>query len=139
MASNPRIDTYFVDRDRLRADGSRRADLDQEQRRSDADLPPLVPRRRLRLLRHEYRRHQHACLHQGDRRRDGAGENLSAAAQPVVKDLVPDLKNFYAQYASMEPWLQTTTPAPEKEWIAAAGNETSRYREELATVGGDVS
>ena len=27
--------------------------------------------------------------------------------QPVVKDLVPDLKNFYAQYASIEPWLQT--------------------------------
>ena len=26
--------------------------------------------------------------------------------QPVVKDLVPDLKNFYAQYASIEPWLQ---------------------------------
>ena len=35
---------------------------------------------------------------------------------PVVKDLVPDLTNFYAQYASIEPWLQTTTPAPEKEW-----------------------
>jgi succinate dehydrogenase / fumarate reductase iron-sulfur subunit len=33
-----------------------------------------------------------------------------------VKDLVPDLNNFYAQYASIEPWLQTTTPAPEKEW-----------------------
>ena len=36
--------------------------------------------------------------------------------QPVVKDLVPDLTNFYAQYASIEPWLQTATPTPEKEW-----------------------
>ena len=27
---------------------------------------------------------------------------------PVVKDLVPDLTNFYAQYASIEPWLKTT-------------------------------
>jgi succinate dehydrogenase / fumarate reductase iron-sulfur subunit len=36
--------------------------------------------------------------------------------QPVVKDLVPDLKNFYAQYASIEPWLQTVTPQPQKEW-----------------------
>jgi succinate dehydrogenase / fumarate reductase iron-sulfur subunit len=36
--------------------------------------------------------------------------------QPVVKDLVPDLKNFFAQYASIEPWLQTSTPTPEKEW-----------------------
>jgi succinate dehydrogenase / fumarate reductase iron-sulfur subunit len=36
--------------------------------------------------------------------------------QPVVKDLVPDLKNFYAQYASIEPWLHTVSPTPEKEW-----------------------
>jgi succinate dehydrogenase / fumarate reductase, iron-sulfur subunit len=35
---------------------------------------------------------------------------------PVVKDLVPDLSNFYAQHASIEPWLKTDTPAPEKEW-----------------------
>ncbi len=31
---------------------------------------------------------------------------------PVVKDLVPDLTTFYAQYASIKPWLQTATPAP---------------------------
>jgi succinate dehydrogenase / fumarate reductase iron-sulfur subunit len=36
---------------------------------------------------------------------------------PVVKDLVPDLSNFYRQYAAIEPWLQTTTPSPEKEWL----------------------
>jgi succinate dehydrogenase / fumarate reductase iron-sulfur subunit len=36
--------------------------------------------------------------------------------QPVVKDLVPDLTNFYAQHASIQPWLKTTSPAPEKEW-----------------------
>jgi succinate dehydrogenase / fumarate reductase iron-sulfur subunit len=36
--------------------------------------------------------------------------------QPVIKDLVPDLSNFYAQYASIEPWLKTQTPTPEKEW-----------------------
>ena len=35
---------------------------------------------------------------------------------PVVKDLVPDLTLFYAQYASIEPWLKTDTAAPEKEW-----------------------
>lgn len=35
---------------------------------------------------------------------------------PVVKDLVPDLTNFYAQHASIEPWLQTKTAEPEKEW-----------------------
>jgi len=31
---------------------------------------------------------------------------------PVVKDLVPDLTQFYAQYASIKPWLQSRTPAP---------------------------
>jgi len=31
---------------------------------------------------------------------------------PVVKDLVPDLTNFYAQYAAVKPWLTTRTPAP---------------------------
>jgi len=31
---------------------------------------------------------------------------------PVVKDLVPDLSNFYAQYASIKPWLQSRTPPP---------------------------
>ena len=31
---------------------------------------------------------------------------------PVVKDLVPDLTHFYAQYASIRPWLRTQTPAP---------------------------
>ena len=36
---------------------------------------------------------------------------------PVVKDLVPDLTNFYAQHRSIEPWLKTTTPAPDKEWL----------------------
>jgi len=30
----------------------------------------------------------------------------------VVKDLVPDLTEFYAQYASIKPWLQTRSPAP---------------------------
>ena len=36
--------------------------------------------------------------------------------QPVIKDLVPDLTNFYAQIASVEPWLQTKSPTPQKEW-----------------------
>ena len=35
---------------------------------------------------------------------------------PVIKDLVPDLTMFFAQYASVEPWLHTETPEPQKEW-----------------------
>ncbi len=34
---------------------------------------------------------------------------------PVVKDLVADLTTPYAQYASIEPWLKTDTPAPDGE------------------------
>ena len=36
---------------------------------------------------------------------------------PVIKDLVPDLSTFYAQHRSIEPWLKTTTPAPQTEWL----------------------
>ncbi len=31
---------------------------------------------------------------------------------PVVKDLVPDLSQAYAQLRSIEPWMQSDTPAP---------------------------
>ena len=30
----------------------------------------------------------------------------------VVKDLVPDMTHFYAQYASIQPWLKSSTPVP---------------------------
>ena len=35
---------------------------------------------------------------------------------PVIKDLVPDLTNFYKQHASIMPWLETKTETPEDEW-----------------------
>lgn len=35
---------------------------------------------------------------------------------PVIKDLVPDLTHFYAQYASIKPWLRTqSAPPPDRE------------------------
>jgi succinate dehydrogenase / fumarate reductase iron-sulfur subunit len=33
----------------------------------------------------------------------------------VIKDLVVDFTQFWAQYESIQPWLQTYTPDPEKE------------------------
>src|SRR3546814_10426461 len=42
--------------ERLRPDGPRRPDQDQERGRPVADLPALLSRGRLRFLRHEYRR-----------------------------------------------------------------------------------
>lgn len=44
----------------------------------------------------------------------------------VVKDLVPDMTNFYAQHRFIEPWLQTTTPEPQREW-----RQTHEDREKL--------
>ena len=36
---------------------------------------------------------------------------------PVIKDLVPDLKQFYKQHASIQPWLETFTDEPKEEWL----------------------
>jgi len=48
---------------------------------------------------------------------------------PVVKDLVPDLTNFYAQYASIKPWLQTrTAPPPDGERL-----QSKRDQEKIDT------
>ncbi len=44
----------------------------------------------------------------------------------VVKDLVPDLTNFYAQHEAIQPWLQTKSPQPQKEWL-----QSHEDREEL--------
>src|SRR5690554_7931558 len=46
--------------------------------------------------------------------------------QPVVKDLVPDLNQAYAQLAMIEPWLKTTTPAPERERLQSQGSKIGR-------------
>lgn len=35
----------------------------------------------------------------------------------VVKDLVPDMSNFYDQYKSIDPWLKSDASKPEKEWL----------------------
>jgi succinate dehydrogenase / fumarate reductase iron-sulfur subunit len=48
---------------------------------------------------------------------------------PVVKDLVPDLSHFYAQYASIKPWLEAQTPPP-------ADRERLQSREERAELDG---
>jgi succinate dehydrogenase / fumarate reductase iron-sulfur subunit len=35
----------------------------------------------------------------------------------VIKDLVPDLTQIFAQYQSIEPWLKTETPPPDRERV----------------------
>ena len=60
----------------------------------------------------------------------GAGEDLPAAAHAVVKDLVPDMTNFYAQLQSIEPWLKTTTPQP-PEGVEAGQGRSGKARRPL--------
>lgn len=45
----------------------------------------------------------------------------------VIKDLVPDMTHFYAQYASIEPWLKTNTPVSQ----AAERLQSKESREKL--------
>src|SRR5882762_7102247 len=52
-----------------------------------------------------------ACLKPIDEVKGAVAIN-SLPHMPVVKDLVPDLSMPYAQYRSVEPWLQSETPAP---------------------------
>ena len=48
---------------------------------------------------------------------------------PVVKDLVGDMSMFYAQYASVTPWLQADSAPPE-------GSERLQSREDRAEIDG---
>ena len=48
---------------------------------------------------------------------------------PVIKDLVPDLSHFYAQYASIKPWLRTQSAAP-------ASGERLQSKEDRAKLDG---
>jgi len=53
---------------------------------------------------------------------DCPGDSVSISPlphQPVIKDLIPDLTMFFAQYSSIEPWLHTDSPTPQKEWTQA--------------------
>ncbi len=52
-----------------------------------------------------------ACLKPIDEVK-GAIDIYPLPHMPVVKDLVPDLSTPYAQYASIQPWLQSASPPP---------------------------
>jgi succinate dehydrogenase / fumarate reductase iron-sulfur subunit len=50
---------------------------------------------------------------------DASASIYPLANMRIVKDLVPDLTHLYAQYQMIEPWLQTRTPAPDRERLQA--------------------
>ena len=114
---NPRIDTYFVDRDDCGP-----MVLDALLWIKNKVDPTLTLRRSCR---------EGIC---GSCSMNIGGANTLACTKgmdeltapiaiyplphmPVIKDLVPDLTTFYDQHRSIEPWLKTTTPAPDKEWL----------------------
>src|SRR3546814_8387332 len=43
----------------------------------------------------------------------GAVAIYPLTAMRVVKDLVPDMTHFYAQYASIKPWIRTQSAPPQ--------------------------
>ena len=114
---NPRIDTYFVDRDDC---GPMVLDA-LIWIKSKID-PALTFRRSCRegicgsCAMNIDGTNTLACTKSMDDVK-GAVKIYPLPHLPVVKDLVPDLSVFYAQHASIEPWLQTTSPTPEKEWL----------------------
>ncbi len=53
---------------------------------------------------------------------------------PVIKDLVVDLTHFFAQYASIQPWLQTRTPAPPDRERLQSPEEQAKIDEPAACI-----
>ena len=113
---NPRLDTFEVDLDDcgpMVLDALIKIKTEQD---SSLDLPPLVPRGRVRLVLHEHRRPQHARLHQGDRGHRGRHQGLPAAAHGGDQGPGHRLLALLRAVRAIEPWLQTDTPPPEREW-----------------------
>jgi len=113
---NPRIDTYHIDRSKtgpMVLDGLIKI-------KNEID-PTLTFRRSCRegicgsCAMNIDGTNSLACLKGMDEVR-GAVKVYPLPHMPVVKDLVPDMTNFYAQLRSIEPWLQTVSSTPEHEW-----------------------
>ncbi|MCK0509641.1 succinate dehydrogenase iron-sulfur subunit (plasmid) [Aromatoleum buckelii] len=65
-----------------------------------------------------------ACTKGLDELPDGDVDVYPLPHMPVVKDLVPDLTHFYAQYASIKPWMQTESAAGSRERLQSPEDRT---------------
>jgi succinate dehydrogenase / fumarate reductase iron-sulfur subunit len=115
---NPRIDTYTVDMDKCGP-----MVLDALIKIKNEQDPTLTFRRSCRegicgsCSMNIDGRNTLACTKGWE---ECSSSTISIAPlphQPVVKDLVTDLTLFYAQYDSIQPYLQSDEPDPEKERI----------------------
>jgi succinate dehydrogenase / fumarate reductase iron-sulfur subunit len=114
--ANPRLDTYWVDVDRCGP-----MVLDALIKIKNEVDPTLTFRRSCRegicgsCSMNIDGTNTLACLKAYDEIK-GPVKVYPLPHMHVVKDLVPDMTNFYAQHRLIEPWLKTDTPAPPKEW-----------------------
>lgn len=114
--ANPRLDTYWVDASRCGP-----MVLDAIIKIKNEIDPTLTFRRSCRegicgsCSMNINGTNTLACL-KGYTEISGAVKIYPLPHMQVVKDLVPDMTNFYAQHRLIEPWLKTDTPAPPKEW-----------------------
>ncbi len=110
--ANPRIDTYFVDRDDCAP-----MVLDALIWIKNKVDPSLTFRRSCRegvcgsCAMNIDGTNTLACTKYIDEVKD-AVKIYPLPHMPIVKDLVPDLTHIYAQYRSIQPWLQTESPPP---------------------------
>jgi succinate dehydrogenase / fumarate reductase, iron-sulfur subunit len=113
---NPRVDTYFVDMDDCGP-----MVLDALLWIKNKVDPTLTLRRSCRegicgsCAMNIDGTNTLACTRGADEIK-GAVKVYPLPHMPVVKDLVPDLTVPYAQLSSIQPWLQTVSPEPAKEW-----------------------
>jgi succinate dehydrogenase (ubiquinone) iron-sulfur subunit len=71
-----------------------------------------------------------ACLCRVDLKADTAIPIYPLPHMEVVKDLVPDMNNFYKQYKSIQPWLQPSAPK------AAGGKEYLQTKQDRKKLDG---
>src|SRR5499427_1010302 len=114
---NPRLDTYYVDRDDCPP-----MVLDALIWIKNTIDPTLTFRRSCRegvcgsCSMNIAGTNTLACTMHADDASSAVIAIYPLPHMPVVKDLVPDMTNFYAQHRSIEPWLKTDSPTPQKEW-----------------------
>ena len=127
-AQNPRIDTYWVERKTCGP-----MVLDALIKIKNEIDPTLTFRRSCRegicgSCSMNIDGTNDARLPQGHRRGEAAPSKIYPLPHMrVVKDLVPDMTNFYAQLQSIEPWLKTTTA----DAAARSGKQGREDREKL--------
>ena len=123
---NPRIDTYYVD-----TDDCGPMVLDAIIKIKNEIDPTLTFRRSCRegicgsCAMNIDGGNTLACT-KGIDEIDGDVRIYPLPHMPVVKDLIPDLTHFYAQHASIKPWLETDSATPSKEW-----KQSPEQREQL--------